>query len=407
MTRQTLDARRRLMAETLTVERAAKSDFDELMDMLLVCFQSKTPDHARFEELYPDLYRPTDRDMSHNYVVRLGGRIAGCVGVFPISVSICDQPVVVRGIGGVSALPDLRGRGLMATLMDRATADMVADGMALSWLGGDRRRYMTWGYEVTACGFHFGLGSRAPGYQNLQGKASNVRTADLESDEDWDLLWRQAARNPKLAVAGRETLRLKYQRLHQTVYVAGGPDEGGHIVMKETPGSALLTAWAGEPEAVGGLVVHWMENHDLRDVAVDLPWYPDCYCPVFKQLMCGYSMSYSGSLAVVDLARLLETYKPHLDQRVAEFGLKGSVRLAAGSIGAIPRQEVALEADGRELHITSGSTTGPVVELNRHQIVELMFTPLVVGYGVRLDAKAKWLTNLFPLPFFLPKVFNV
>jgi len=392
------------------VERAGTDDFPELMKMLVTCFRTNRPDHPEFCELFPDLYRPTEEDMGYNYIIRQDGRIASCVGLFPIPVLIGGRTVNISGIGGVSTLPEYRRRGFMGAIMDHVMTEMICRGYPFGWLGGDRRRYMTWGYELAINHLLFNLNPLAPGLRKFLGKLTGP-VIECDADQaDWDVVWRQAQTNPKIAVCGRERLKLKYNRLgpggRQKLLYLDDPD-GAHVVVSGEGTTRHVRAWAGQAELVGAIIAEKL-NGEWEEAGVSLPWYPDHYCLVFKELMRGYSLVRSGNLAVMDLSGTLNLFKDHFDRRVEQFGLKGAVRLAMGPAGQIPAQEVLIEADGRELVISQARAGSAVkVELTCHQMVELMFTALVVGWSVRLDPAASWITTLFPVPFYLPEIFSV
>jgi len=398
------------MAPAEAVQRAGRNDFDELMEMLLTCFRAQQPDHPHFDHLFPDMYRATEEDMGCNYVIRRAGRIVSCVGLFPIPVWVCNRRVLIAGIGGVSTVPEFRGQGLMHTLMGHVQSAIVEQGYAFSWLGGDRRRYMPWGYEAVTNRFHFTLNSRAPGFgrfAKLVPEPMNLCDVDRS---DWAMIWRQVQENPKISVCDEERVRLKYKRIGQKVFYTGR-DDGAHIVVHESSESKTLVAWAGRPELIGGLIAGYIaspEELDRHNLEVFLPWYPDKYCPIFKELMVDYSMARGGNVAIVDLEKTFNMFKPYFDQRVREFDLKGHAVVRVNGAGKLPAQQVTLAADGRELAILpAGGDRGPCVELDRWQVVELMFTPLLVGYSQRLDRRVRWLTQLFPVPFYLPDVFGV
>ncbi len=391
---------------SMTVERAGSSDFDELMKMLLDAFKSNNPGHAEFPELFPDIYRPDEEHMRWNHIIRQGGKIVGCVGVLPIAINACGRKVEIPGIGGVSCLPECRGQGVMETIMDDALKTMVDKGYGFSWLAGDRRRYQRWGYEVASNQLMYEIGSRAPGFKGLSGVLSaEMREADL--DKDRDILSEQVKSNFDIAVNSDEAVRQKYQRLGQKVYISGGGKDGGHIAVCTRDGQSELTAWAGPVDVVGGMVAEYINEHQCNLKAV-LPLYRDKYSPVFDKLMTSWCVTWWGNIAVLDIARTLNIFKPHLDSRVRRFGSRGKVELNVPALKSIPAERVVLEADGNELKINaSDDSAEPGVDIDRHEIVELLFTPKSIDYFSGLDESASWITALFPLPFYLPRIGRV
>lgn len=387
------------------IEQLTADDFPELMDMLLACFRVQRPDHPEFDVMFPDVYQPTDEQMGCNYVIRQDGRIASCVTLVPVDVQIDNQPARISGIAGVSTRPEFRGQHLMQTVLDHVTRQIADQGYAFSCLGGDRRRYSPWGYELAVNECHFWLTPRAAGLAEYLGKLTGpIIECDLDQAH-WPTIWQQAQKNPTITVCGEQTLKSKYKRIGQKLLYLDDPD-GGHIVMGPDKSQTELCAWGGQPQLVGAILAEKLSS-GWNKVFVRLPWYPDHYCPIFKALMGNYSLGLGVSIAIYDLEKTLRMFKSHLDRRVRDFHLKGAIRLAVGPCRQTPAQEILLEADGSELAISPATGPAPKIELTRGQAVELMFTPLLVGWSVRLDPQFRWLTNLFPVPFFLPRLFHV
>ncbi len=68
------------------------------------------------------------------HVAAAGGRIAGCVQVFPRRLRVGEAAVPTGGIGSVYTHPDHRRQGVAEALLARAVAAMRARGMELSLL---------------------------------------------------------------------------------------------------------------------------------------------------------------------------------------------------------------------------------------------------------------------------------
>jgi predicted acetyltransferase len=124
------------MTHSFPVERLTQNDFPELMAMLHKSFQTVKPDIDDFEQMYPDVYQPSDEFMAWQYAIRQNGRIAACVGLIPVPLLICDRTVTLGGIAGVGVLPEFRGRGLMQAILDQTQNEMLARGYPFSCLGG-------------------------------------------------------------------------------------------------------------------------------------------------------------------------------------------------------------------------------------------------------------------------------
>ena len=102
---------------------------------------------------YPHLYRPTPELCAASFVMEQDGQIVSHVGVYPIEVEIYGVAWPIAGIGAVGTLPEARGKGYMTQLLYHAVDVMRERGYVLSWLGGDRQRYNTFGCETVGQGY--------------------------------------------------------------------------------------------------------------------------------------------------------------------------------------------------------------------------------------------------------------
>ena len=125
--------------------RLTAADYSEAIAFLNRIFSVYAPHD--FANMLPGIYRATDAHMAHNYAVKRNGRIAAIVGMFPVQWRVGDRTFRVAGIGGVSTDPDHRGAGLMQALMAHCLRRMDGQGFHLSYLGGQRQRYLHYGYD--------------------------------------------------------------------------------------------------------------------------------------------------------------------------------------------------------------------------------------------------------------------
>lgn len=132
--------------------------FDDYMTLINRVFGFTTPEQ-QFEGLLPKLYKPHLAPQSSSSVVTEDGVIVAAVGAFDHAISVCGVTLPCRGIGNVAVAPEVRGKGYMKACMYDALADMVADGIALSTLGGRRQRYQYFSYERAGSTYCFSVNS--------------------------------------------------------------------------------------------------------------------------------------------------------------------------------------------------------------------------------------------------------
>ena len=141
-----------------TVEHLAAADFDEVMCMMRTAFGGEK--HPRFEELLPTIYQPTDRDMANLFAVRDKGAIVSATGAFPRTWCVGDAQLTLIGIGGVATLHEYRGKGLMSQTISAIVQMMRDEGVHASFLGGQRQRYRTFGWDKAGFQLEFKLLSK-------------------------------------------------------------------------------------------------------------------------------------------------------------------------------------------------------------------------------------------------------
>lgn len=148
----------------MNVSFATASDCEQLLDFLPSVFRRENPNHGRFEDLFPDLFLPTDEAMGHHAVVRDGaGRIVACVGAYPMTLRVAGCAVPIAGIGQVSTAKEWLGKGCMSTLMKAQMERLRSLGVALAWLGGRHDRYAHFGFETGGLALDYGLDEHSLG----------------------------------------------------------------------------------------------------------------------------------------------------------------------------------------------------------------------------------------------------
>lgn len=141
--------------------RLTAADYPEMVQEANKIFSGKqdqdgnfTYNDRYFQDLLPKLYRD-GRTMADHYAIRQEGRLVAQAGAFPDTMVVCKSELKVRGIGTVGVDQACRGSGYMIRLMDKAMEDMIADGVDLSLLGGQRQRYEHWNYTPAGTAIQF------------------------------------------------------------------------------------------------------------------------------------------------------------------------------------------------------------------------------------------------------------
>ena len=119
---------------------------------------------VHFASLLPKLYGQEACAQPVHTLLLENGTPAGLFALQVSEFQIAGMPLRVGWIGTVCVLPEFRGRGHLAHLMEEADRQLHAQGCALAVLGGQRQRYRRFGYELGGTQWQFTVTAR-----NLRG----------------------------------------------------------------------------------------------------------------------------------------------------------------------------------------------------------------------------------------------
>lgn len=136
--------------EEIIIQRGESSDVNDIIDFGNFVFSMAHRPHS-FDSLLPKCYGEGQNHADWHYLVKDNKRIQAMLMSMPQVVSMQHvYPGVVfqrNGIGTVSVHHRARSKGYMRELMNEALQDMWDDGVAYSFLGGQRQRYRYFGYD--------------------------------------------------------------------------------------------------------------------------------------------------------------------------------------------------------------------------------------------------------------------
>ena len=297
----------------MNVSFATAADCEQLLDFLPSVFRRENPNHCRFEELFPDIFLPTDEAMCHHAVVRDdAGNIVACIGAYPMTLRVAGCDVPIAGIGQVSTAKEWLGRGCMSALMKAQMERLRSLGVALAWLGGRHDRYAHFGFETGGLTLDYGLDAHS------LGKIARARTVRRFSHGPmaemavtpamFDLL---ARTSPAFVVEPLERFRPRLRRNANEVWTAtppGASEPDAWAVV--SPKTRRVDLFCGSTDGLFEIIAAAMEAFGTF-VQLTLP-----LCDSARELAeraraaCAWMGPRCESLAVLDRDRLLEAYAP-------------------------------------------------------------------------------------------------
>jgi predicted N-acetyltransferase YhbS len=297
----------------MNVSFAKAADCEQLLDFLPSVFRRDNPNHCRFEELFPDIFLPTDEAMGHHAVVRDGaGSIVACIGAYPMTLRVAGCDVPIAGIGQVSTAKEWLGKGCMSALMKAQLERLRSLGVALAWLGGRHDRYAHFGFETGSLALDFGIDAHSLGRVERTRairRFSHGPMSEMAVTPAMFALRERTAPATVVEPIGRYLLRLR---------------RGDNEVWTATPGGASEPdAWAviapkphridevcGSADGILEIAAEATKRLDTF-LQIALP-----VCDATRELaerarrFCSWMGPRCESLAVLDRDRLLEAYAP-------------------------------------------------------------------------------------------------
>ena len=379
---------------TNSIIRLTVNDFEEAMDFLNLVFSAYNPHD--FATMLPSIYRPTDELMGCNYAIKTDGRIRAIVGMFPITLHIGEVAVRVAGIGGVSTHPEHRSSGYMRTLMHHCVDEMKSQGYHLSWLGGQRQRYLYFGYE--SCGTKCVFTVSKTNLKHSFDHDSDIEFASISGYDEERIAHALALHNAQAMYCKRQDENFHHHLVgwHNKPYAAldGHGRMVGYLVTNGE-GDLIAELCAETTEAAMRMICGWVEQHSPDYVTVELHAVPDGLFYGLGRIGEHVRIKESGNWQVLDwvtvtdaLMRLRHHSGPMSD---------GAVTVGIEGYGAIQ-----LTVDGDRASCTA--TDAPAdVTCDAPTAKRLLYGPVSPSLVMPLPKQAQQLESWCPLPLSLTR----
>jgi len=380
------------------IRPACVADFPVLMERILASFSDGSPTHPPFDIIYPDVIRRDAACMPEWLLVESDGEIAAGLQLVPRPLVIAGEiELKAAGLGQVFCYPPFRRRGYMSELLVAVNEKMAADGIAAGFLGGDRLRYGRYGWETAGNAREVGISGRLVPGLDSNGKWWQPRRWD-GNVEDVPRMAAAYARLPYRAVRSAAEFARVMQRPGQAIWFA---DTDGEFAYVSLTGNSIAE-YAGDAAALDRIIRYLAPRMGLHAY---LP--PDAAESALEQLLVRYagrvSVTSADMVRVVSVARVLNSYQPMLERRLA--GWSGAFSLAI----ADSAEAVALRGDGRRVRVelvTADAGRPAELTLDRRDLARLLFGPCFPPLPPGL-AEHEVVRRVFPLPLYWPPLSRV
>jgi predicted N-acetyltransferase YhbS len=364
------------------IRNARLEEFEPLMYLLNCCFGLSL---GAFERSYPNIYRPTPEFCASAHVVEDGGEIVSHVGLYPLEIVTHGISIPMGGIGAVATHPKARGKGYMSELLYHVIDEMRARGYLLSWLGGDRQRYKTFGWERAGMTYELQFSRRSLDRAGVAPVPIEARMPEDVADvvARWQSLPVCHAHRPDLELQLRKD-GMRLWTAERGYAIARGPAYGSLSI-------AELVSASGQEAGVIRAVLEWT---DREDISWELPASDKARIARLMPYASGWRAGNWQMYRIVDLAGLLARMRPILSRRAV------SARDLALSIVIEEHDrldEATLVVRSGEVKVIPGRHADRTVTWSSVEAARVLLGGPPIAAEVPTELAA-----LLPLPVFLP-----
>jgi predicted N-acetyltransferase YhbS len=374
---------------TTKIRTVRAEEFEDFMRYVERAFGHSVDFFRRFG---PHIYKPTPEVCAWGYVVEENGKIVSHVGVYPLEVVTTGVPLKLGGIGAVSTAVEARGKGYMTQLLYHAIEEMRAQSYPASWLGGDRQRYNTFGWETAMLAHKLQFSRRSLDWRHIA-PTPIEEVLPWEATEQiarWMTVPACHARRPDLETQlHRAELRVW---LAEDGYAIAFGQERDHVDLIE------LVSTSGNEAGLIRAIIEW--NHGDRATWQVSPWDEERIARVMPYV--GFrTAGYAGLYRINDLTAVLQAAIPALERRAA--GLR-DFAVAIGIREHDRTQATTITVRNGLVQIEAGRQAEHYVELEPVVAARLVFGGPAIPEAPHLPPG---LLALLPVPIYVPPLDHV
>ncbi len=324
----------------MQIERLKAENFEEAIDFTNMVFSMA---HCPFDfvKFLPRLYKPTDECMGWNLAVRENGRIRGLVGMYPDVWQVGDTALKLGGIGAVSAHPRDHGKGWMKLLMEKQVETMRQEGYDISFLAGQRQRYMYFGYERTGTMLEYRLNPSNMKHLKGQEALLPIRFEPMQAT-DVPLLAKAKALLETQPMYCQRSLEEFYLYLLSSVkqpWAALRPDGSMAGYLTANPEHSEITEiFAEDADSFAGMVCGWFAQQNLKNLKITLPSWAEENARYLGTITEDVRLADNCSWRIYNWPKVVNAFlqvkhvKHHLAEGTLRIGIQdyGVIRLSVG-----------------------------------------------------------------------------
>lgn len=393
------------------IRRATIEDREAILELAAGIFFQKPGEWYANRSWYR--LSPETVDPGEFWIAVSGGNVVGVSAFRSFTLGMPGLSLPWVGVGSVCSAPEFRGRGVMSGMLRAGIRDTDERGVPLSILWGDRARYGHFGWEEAGRQIDLGISRRHfsdPGWASADiGEFVGLGKDSQTPSDLGDRLARiQQRYSRRLLRPLDEQVGLISSPRYRTVWVEEGDDEA-YVVLESGAKPRQLLEVGGSPGLLAALLGHLMrESSDRWRITIGTEPHPA------EQMLIDRADSVqicaTGKARIHDLAALLACYEPWWAQR-RRFG-SGAVVLAMEDDSGAEEQTVGLRWTPRSVRVRrlepgERLPDTAVIAADRRGLTRLVFGPLAPELALP-DSPGVWrVSELFPLPLYVPPLERV
>lgn len=263
-----------------------------------------------FYKLLPKLYLEQYSPATHNLIVREGDEIKAAIGLFYNTLTVGNKALKTGGIGNVAVSADCRGKGYMIDCMNLALDDMIKNGTAVSFLGGQRQRYGYFSYDKGGMQYSFSISPK--NLHHVFGK--DVDTAftvtPLSENDSASLDSIYALHSEELCRMERPrrdlyNILVSWENVPYTV-TRNGEFKGYFIANDELDGIEEIIL--SDPADLKDTLLAIFKLNGGKGISLSIPCYRKAYTDFLSDNCEGYNLEHNEGITILDFRAVTEAY---------------------------------------------------------------------------------------------------
>ena len=171
----------------MEIRRLKQENYDEVISLLNLVFSKQNKCVMDFEKELPNMCIRDEAHMRKHVGLFVDGELVSVVGVYPLPTRVLDREIRFCTVGNVATHPDYEGRGYMSLLLNSAMEIVKDEGYDACRLGGDRARYLRFGFELCGRNYSYYITQKNAKKSLLSSYGQNTKVTEILPNDEKSL----------------------------------------------------------------------------------------------------------------------------------------------------------------------------------------------------------------------------